>query len=72
MTPASGDRILIRADEGEHAELGTLGVIWKIEGDAAAGRFAAVEHPIPPDRSRRRFTVIPGLCARFRLTHPMA
>jgi mannose-6-phosphate isomerase-like protein (cupin superfamily) len=49
MTPAtSPNRIVIQPDEGEHAKLGTLGVIWKIEGYEAGERFSVVEHPIPP------------------------
>ncbi len=30
------------------AELGGLGVVWKIDGDETGGRFAVVDHPIAP------------------------
>ena len=32
--------ITIGADEGERVDLGGLGIVWKIEGAAAEGRFS--------------------------------
>lgn len=42
------DRIGIQPAEGEHVDFGNLGVVWKIDGSEAGGRFSIVEHPIPP------------------------
>jgi mannose-6-phosphate isomerase-like protein (cupin superfamily) len=40
--------ITIGADEGERVDLGGLGIVWKIEGAAAEGRFSVVHHPLAP------------------------
>jgi mannose-6-phosphate isomerase-like protein (cupin superfamily) len=40
--------ITIGADEGERVDLGGLGIVWKIEGAAAEGRFSIVHHPLAP------------------------
>jgi mannose-6-phosphate isomerase-like protein (cupin superfamily) len=42
------ERIVIEADEGQSVDLGSLGVVWKIEGQETGERFSVVEHPIPP------------------------
>ena len=42
------DRISIAADEGERVDLGGLGIVWKIEGAEADGRFSVVHHPLAP------------------------
>ena len=34
--------------DGPEVDLGSLGVIWKIEGEESGGRFSVVDHPIPP------------------------
>jgi mannose-6-phosphate isomerase-like protein (cupin superfamily) len=40
--------ITIGADKGERVDLGGLGIVWKIEGAAAEGRFSVVHHPLAP------------------------
>jgi mannose-6-phosphate isomerase-like protein (cupin superfamily) len=40
--------ITIGPDEGERVDLGGLGIVWKIEGAAAEGRFSVVHHPLAP------------------------
>ena len=40
--------ITIGTDEGERVDLGGLGIVWKIEGAAAEGRFSVVHHPLAP------------------------
>ncbi len=42
------ERLAIPAGAGEAVDLGSLGVVWKIEGFESEGRFSVVEHPIPP------------------------
>jgi quercetin dioxygenase-like cupin family protein len=42
------ERTVIQPGEGQHFDFGSLGVHWRIEGTESAGRFAIVEHPIPP------------------------
>ena len=42
------DRDTIPADGSERVEIGGLGIIWKIEGAAADGRFSVVHHPLAP------------------------
>jgi mannose-6-phosphate isomerase-like protein (cupin superfamily) len=46
MTPI--ERLAIRPDEGQTVDFGSLGVVWKVEGNETGERFAVVEHPIPP------------------------
>jgi mannose-6-phosphate isomerase-like protein (cupin superfamily) len=41
------ERIAIEPEAGESVDLGSLGVVWKIEGVESDGRFSVVEHPIP-------------------------
>ena len=41
-------RVTIPADGSEHVELGGLGIVWKIEGAEADGRFSVVHHPLEP------------------------
>lgn len=38
----------IRPDEGEAADLGGLGIHWKINGRDTGARFSVVHHPIAP------------------------
>jgi mannose-6-phosphate isomerase-like protein (cupin superfamily) len=40
--------ITIGTDEGERVDLGGLGIVWKIEGAEADGRFSVVHHPLAP------------------------
>ena len=40
--------ITIGMDEGERVDLGGLGIVWKIEGAEAGGRFSVVHHPLAP------------------------
>jgi mannose-6-phosphate isomerase-like protein (cupin superfamily) len=47
MTAQLG-RVSIGADEGERVDLGGLGIVWKIEGAEADGRFSVVHHPLAP------------------------
>ncbi len=42
------DRVTIPADGSESVELGGLGIVWKIEGAEADGRFSVVHHPLAP------------------------
>ena len=42
------DSITIAADGGERADLGGLGIAWKIDGAATGGRFSVVHHPLAP------------------------
>ncbi len=42
------DRVSIPADGGESVDLGGLGIVWKIEGAEADGRFSVVHHPLAP------------------------
>lgn len=42
------ERMLIQPSEGQTADLGGFGVVWKIAGDETDGRFSVVEHPIAP------------------------
>jgi mannose-6-phosphate isomerase-like protein (cupin superfamily) len=42
------ERLAIGPNEGESVDLGSLGVVWKIDGWESEGRFSVVEHPIPP------------------------
>jgi len=41
-------RIAIPADSPERVDLGGLGIVWKIEGAEADGRFSVVHHPLAP------------------------
>ncbi len=41
------ERVAIGAAEGESVDFGSLGVVWKIDGDETEERFSIVEHPIP-------------------------
>ena len=41
-------RVTIPADGSESVELGGLGIVWKIEGAEADGRFSVVHHPLAP------------------------
>jgi mannose-6-phosphate isomerase-like protein (cupin superfamily) len=41
-------RVAIPADGSEHVQLGGLGIVWKIEGAEAGGRFSVVHHPLAP------------------------
>jgi mannose-6-phosphate isomerase-like protein (cupin superfamily) len=41
-------RVTIPAEGSEHVELGGLGIVWKIEGAEAGGRFSVVHHPLGP------------------------
>jgi mannose-6-phosphate isomerase-like protein (cupin superfamily) len=43
----TGQAVVGAASE-ESFDFGTLGVVWKLESDATAGRFSVVEHPIRP------------------------
>ncbi len=45
---AQTERLLIQPSEGRTVDFGGFGVVWKIEGSEAAGRFSVVEHPIAP------------------------
>jgi mannose-6-phosphate isomerase-like protein (cupin superfamily) len=40
--------ITIPADGRERVDLGGLGIVWKIEGAEAGGRFSVVHHPLAP------------------------
>lgn len=42
------ERTVIQPGEGPSFDFGSLGIHWKLEGVESAGRFAVVEHPIPP------------------------
>ena len=42
------ERLAIQPGEGRSADLGSLGVVWKIEAAESERRFSVVEHPIPP------------------------
>lgn len=42
------ERLVIAPGEGESVDLGSLGVICKIEGGETDGRFSVIDHPIPP------------------------
>ena len=42
------DRITIPTDGGESVAIGGLGIVWKIEGAEAEGRFSVVHHPLAP------------------------
>ena len=42
------ERTVIQPSEGQSADFGGVGVVWKIEGIETAGRFSVVQHPIPP------------------------
>ena len=41
-------RITIPSDSEERVDLGGLGIVWKIEGAEAEGRFSVVHHPLAP------------------------
>ena len=41
-------RIAIPAGGGERVDLAGLGIVWKIEGAEAEGRFSVVHHPLAP------------------------
>jgi mannose-6-phosphate isomerase-like protein (cupin superfamily) len=45
---AQVDRITVPADGSECVEIGGLGIVWKIEGAEAGGRFSVVHHPLAP------------------------
>ncbi len=47
MTNALGT-VTIPADSSERVDLGGLGIVWKIEGADADGRFSVVHHPLAP------------------------
>ncbi len=47
MTNALGT-VTIPADSRERVDLGGLGIVWKIEGADADGRFSVVHHPLAP------------------------
>lgn len=40
--------VTIPADSSERVDLGGLGIVWKIEGADADGRFSVVHHPLAP------------------------
>ena len=42
------DRITIPTGGGESVDIGGLGIVWKIEGAEADGRFSVVHHPLAP------------------------
>jgi mannose-6-phosphate isomerase-like protein (cupin superfamily) len=42
------DRVTIPAEGSEQVQLGGLGIVWKIEGAEADGRFSVVHHPLEP------------------------
>jgi mannose-6-phosphate isomerase-like protein (cupin superfamily) len=42
------ERLGIAPAEGRSVDLGSLGIVWKVEGEESEGRFSVVEHPIPP------------------------
>lgn len=44
----SDEPTAIHADEGELADLGGLGIHWKIDGADTGERFSVVHHPIAP------------------------
>jgi mannose-6-phosphate isomerase-like protein (cupin superfamily) len=41
-------RVTIPADGSDRVELGGLGIVWKIAGAEAGGRFSVVHHPLAP------------------------
>ena len=41
-------RVTIPAEGSEQVEIGGLGIVWKIEGGEAEGRFSVVHHPLAP------------------------
>jgi mannose-6-phosphate isomerase-like protein (cupin superfamily) len=45
---AQVDRITVPADGSERVDIGGLGIVWKIEGAEAGGRFSVVHHPLAP------------------------
>jgi quercetin dioxygenase-like cupin family protein len=47
MTDSTTARVIGSAD-GRAGRLGSIGVRFMIDGDATAGSFALVEHPMPP------------------------
>ena len=42
------ERVTIPAEGSEQVQLGGLGIVWKIEGAEADGRFSVVHHPLEP------------------------
>ncbi len=47
MTRAPGT-VTIPADSHERVDLSGLGIVWKIDGADADGRFSVVHHPLAP------------------------
>ncbi len=47
MTSAPGT-VTIPADSRERVDLSGLGIVWKIDGADADGRFSVVHHPLAP------------------------
>ena len=45
---ATATRMKVRTEEGERADLPQLGNRYVLRGDSSDGRFALVEHTIPP------------------------
>jgi mannose-6-phosphate isomerase-like protein (cupin superfamily) len=41
-------RVTIPAEGSERVDIGGLGIVWKIEGSEAEGRFSVVHHPLAP------------------------
>jgi mannose-6-phosphate isomerase-like protein (cupin superfamily) len=48
MVSTQTGRITIAADSEERVDLSGLGIVWKIEGAEADGRFSVVHHPLAP------------------------
>ena len=48
MQTTHATSIAIPPDSAERADLGGLGIVWKIEGAEADGRFSVVHHPLAP------------------------
>jgi len=45
---AAGPAVTVGPGAGESADFGGLGVVWKLDGHLANGRFAIVHHPLAP------------------------
>ena len=45
---ATATQLKVRADEGERADFPRLGNRYVLRGDSSEGRFALIEHTIPP------------------------
>ena len=45
---ATATQLNVRADEGERADFPRLGNRYVLRGDSSEGRFALIEHTIPP------------------------